>query len=64
MKHIDKKQGFGFIECDATRSAFERDIFVDMTRLPPGVERPGDPVTFMLVLGRRGYPEASSVKSP
>mmetsp|Transcript_105195 Transcript_105195/g.314210 ORF Transcript_105195/g.314210 Transcript_105195/m.314210 type:complete len:201 (+) Transcript_105195:134-736(+) len=64
MKFIDKKQGFGFIECDETRAIFERDIFVDLTRLPPGVDRPGDPATFVLVVGRRGYPEASSVKVP
>mmetsp|Transcript_15392 Transcript_15392/g.48401 ORF Transcript_15392/g.48401 Transcript_15392/m.48401 type:complete len:169 (-) Transcript_15392:187-693(-) len=63
MKHIDKKQGFGFIECNETRGVFERDIFVDLTRLPPGVDRPGDPVTFVLVVGRRGYPEASSVRA-
>mmetsp|Transcript_95500 Transcript_95500/g.270377 ORF Transcript_95500/g.270377 Transcript_95500/m.270377 type:complete len:342 (+) Transcript_95500:69-1094(+) len=64
MKHMDKKSGFGFIECDETRRAFDRDIFVDMTRLPPGVERPGHPVTFVLVVGRRGFPEASAVKRP
>lgn len=64
LKHADKKQGFGFIECDETRREFDRDIFVDLTRLPPGVERTGDPVTFMLVVGRRGYAEASSVKKP
>lgn len=63
IKHIDKKNNFGFLENDETRRAFERDIFVDINRLPPGADRVGDPISFELIVGRRGYPEASACES-
>jgi len=64
VKHLDTNKGYGFIECVETRVEFDRDIFVDMPRLPPGVDRAGDPISFMLVIGRRGFPEASACKKP
>lgn len=63
MKYVDKSKGFGFIVCDETREEFDRDIFVDNTKLPPGIENSGDPISFMVIVGRRGFPEASSCKS-
>eukprot|EP00931_Biecheleriopsis_adriatica_P096378 TRINITY_DN70031_c0_g1_i1.p1 TRINITY_DN70031_c0_g1~~TRINITY_DN70031_c0_g1_i1.p1 ORF type:complete len:188 (+),score=12.38 TRINITY_DN70031_c0_g1_i1:66-566(+) len=62
MKHINKGSGYGFIQCAETRAEFGRDVFVDLQRLPPGCDREGDRVTFKLVVGRKGYAEASSVE--
>jgi len=63
MKVMNKDRGIAFIECPETRRVFERDIFVDINRLPGEVEKIGDWVSFELVVGRRGYPEAASCKA-
>ncbi|CAJ1358983.1 unnamed protein product [Effrenium voratum] len=62
MKMVNKGSGFGFISCAETRAEFGRDVFVDLNRLPSSCDREGDKVSFKLVVGRKGYAEATSVE--
>lgn len=62
MRMVNKGSGFGFISCAETRAEFGRDVFVDLNRLPASCDREGDKVSFKLVVGRKGYAEATSVE--
>jgi len=62
IKHVDKNNGYAFIENSETRRVFDRDIFVDIKLLPPSADRKGDDISFELMVGRRGFPEASNCK--
>ncbi|OLP85515.1 hypothetical protein AK812_SmicGene33497 [Symbiodinium microadriaticum] len=62
MRMVNKGSGFGFISCPETRAEFGRDVFVDLNRLPPSCDREGDKVSFKLVVGRKGYAEATGVE--
>ena len=61
LKSISSKNGYGFISCNETKAHYKRDVFVDSSILPEGIQV-NDKVTFSLSLSEKGHPRATAVK--
>jgi len=61
LKSISAKNGYGFISCDKTKAHYKRDVFVDSSLLPEGIQV-NDKVIFSLTLSEKGHPRATSVR--
>jgi len=60
VKNFDEKRGLGFIECDETKSIYDKDILVLKTQL--GEKPDGQVVSFNIVVDSRGI-KAANVKA-
>eukprot|EP00437_Effrenium_voratum_P013893 CAMPEP_0181452856 /NCGR_PEP_ID=MMETSP1110-20121109/29425_1 /TAXON_ID=174948 /ORGANISM="Symbiodinium sp., Strain CCMP421" /LENGTH=498 /DNA_ID=CAMNT_0023577157 /DNA_START=93 /DNA_END=1586 /DNA_ORIENTATION=- len=61
LKSISAKNGYGFIACNETKVHYKRDVFVDSSLLPEGIQV-NDKVIFSLTLSEKGHPRATSVR--
>jgi len=61
LKSISAKNGYGFLTCAETKAAYGRDVFVDASLVPEGIQV-GDKVLFSCALSEKGHPRATMVK--
>jgi len=61
IKLYNPEKGYGFIQCDATRHLFNKDIFVHSKELAGATPNQGDTVNFTVEISPQGRPEAINV---
>lgn len=61
MKSFSPDHGFGFIECPATHSVYNRDVFLHQKQMGATGLVVGDRVQFSVELNARGQPQARNV---
>jgi len=61
LKSTSSKNGYGFIECQATYEQFERDVYVDIHLLPKDA-KPGAFLAFSITVNAKNQPKATQVE--
>ena len=60
LKKMSTRNGFGFILCEELMALYRRDVYVDNSLLPEGVEA-GTPLRFTFSLSDKHHPRAETV---
>lgn len=62
IKSLSEKHGYGFISCPETKSAYSRDVFVDLDECTAKGVGLNDKVKFNVHLSAKGHPRALNMK--
>lgn len=60
VSNFNEEKGWGFVDCEATKAIFNKDVFLSRTALSGHAVEPGTLVSFKVEVGMKG-PQATSL---